>query len=146
VDIGAGCGSIAIEWLRIGEGRSAIAVEQDPSRAAMIARNAASLGSRHCASCWVPHLMRWRVCPRECDLRRRGITRPACCRRRGRPCAGGRLVANVVTAEARRGSSLACPHGGALTRIAVSRAMPVGPHHFVAATGDSDPFAVVKAS
>src|SRR6202043_3864926 len=43
-DVGAGCGSIAIEWLRQGEGRSAIAIERDPARAAMIARNAAALG------------------------------------------------------------------------------------------------------
>ena len=43
-DVGAGCGSIAIEWLRLGEGRSAIAVERDPARAALIARNAAVLG------------------------------------------------------------------------------------------------------
>src|SRR5205807_3194588 len=43
-DIGAGCGSIAIEWLRLGGGRSAIAVERDPARAAMMARNAAALG------------------------------------------------------------------------------------------------------
>src|SRR5207237_117194 len=41
-DVGAGCGSIAVEWLRMGEGRSAIAVEQDPARAGMIARIAVS--------------------------------------------------------------------------------------------------------
>ena len=43
-DVGAGCGSIAIEWLRAGDGRSAVAIERDPARAALIARNAASLG------------------------------------------------------------------------------------------------------
>ena len=43
-DVGAGCGSIAIEWLRAGEDRTAIAIERDPARAAMIARNAAALG------------------------------------------------------------------------------------------------------
>ncbi len=43
-DIGAGCGSIAIEWLRASEGGAAIAVEQDPTRASVIARNATALG------------------------------------------------------------------------------------------------------
>jgi len=43
-DIGAGCGSIAIEWLRANDWAAAIAVEQNPARAAMIARNAALLG------------------------------------------------------------------------------------------------------
>src|SRR5271167_4646989 len=43
-DIGAGCGSIAIEWLRAGDGRAAIAIERSPPRVAIIARNATTLG------------------------------------------------------------------------------------------------------
>ncbi|MGA8402453.1 MAG: precorrin-6y C5,15-methyltransferase (decarboxylating) subunit CbiE, partial [Stellaceae bacterium] len=43
-DVGAGCGSIAIEWLRADELTSAIAIERDPARAAVIGRNAAQLG------------------------------------------------------------------------------------------------------
>jgi precorrin-6Y C5,15-methyltransferase (decarboxylating) len=43
-DIGAGCGSIAIEWLRAERGMKAIAVEHDATRAAFIAENAALLG------------------------------------------------------------------------------------------------------
>jgi precorrin-6Y C5,15-methyltransferase (decarboxylating) len=43
---------------------------------------------------------------------------------------GGRLVANVVTTEGEvRLLDWHARHGGALTRIAVSRAEPVGPHH-----------------
>jgi precorrin-6Y C5,15-methyltransferase (decarboxylating) len=43
---------------------------------------------------------------------------------------GGRLVANVVTAEGEaRLLEWHARHGGVLTRIAVSRAEPVGPHH-----------------
>ncbi|HLY44454.1 MAG TPA: precorrin-6y C5,15-methyltransferase (decarboxylating) subunit CbiE, partial [Stellaceae bacterium] len=40
-DIGAGSGAIAIEWLRASEGGAALAIEQNPERAARIARNAA---------------------------------------------------------------------------------------------------------
>ena len=43
-DVGAGCGSIAIEWLRAGGGRSAIAIERRLPRAAIVARNVAKLG------------------------------------------------------------------------------------------------------
>src|ERR1700759_1386305 len=43
-DVGAGCGSVAIEGLGAAGGCAAVAVERDPARAAIIARNAASLG------------------------------------------------------------------------------------------------------
>jgi precorrin-6Y C5,15-methyltransferase (decarboxylating) len=43
---------------------------------------------------------------------------------------GGRLVANVVTAEGEgRLLDWHARHGGELTRIAVSRAEPIGQHH-----------------
>jgi len=131
-DVGAGCGSIAIEWLRAGEGRSAVAIEQDAGRAALIARNAAALG--------VPEL---RIVPGSAPealeslpqpdavfigggVGRAGLLEHVCARLR----AGGRLVANVVTAEGEaRLLQWHARHGGALTRIAVSRAEPVGPHH-----------------
>ncbi|MFO1156469.1 MAG: precorrin-6y C5,15-methyltransferase (decarboxylating) subunit CbiE [Rhodospirillales bacterium] len=58
-DVGAGCGSVAIEWLRaampglriIGREAQAIAIERDPGRCAAIARNAAALGVRSCRWC-----------------------------------------------------------------------------------------------
>ena len=43
-DVGAGAGSIGIEWMRTDRSCSAIAIERDPARAARIARNAAALG------------------------------------------------------------------------------------------------------
>ena len=43
-DVGAGAGSVAIEWLRAGRGMRAIAIERDPARAARIAANAERLG------------------------------------------------------------------------------------------------------
>ena len=130
-DIGAGCGSIAIEWLRQGEHRSAIAVERDPARAAMIARNAAALG--------VPAL---RVVPGAAPEALKNLPPPhAIFIGGGIGTAGllaeawaslppgGRLVANVVSTEGEaRLLDWHARHGGALTRITVSRAEPVGPH------------------
>jgi precorrin-6Y C5,15-methyltransferase (decarboxylating) len=43
-DIGAGSGSIGIEWMLSSPSNRAVAIERDPVRAARIARNAASLG------------------------------------------------------------------------------------------------------
>jgi precorrin-6Y C5,15-methyltransferase (decarboxylating) len=131
-DVGAGCGSIAIEWQRAGEGRCAIAIERDPARAAMIARNATALG--------VPEV---RIVVGTAPEALESLPRPDAIFIGGgigaagllpkswgslRP--GGRLVANVVTAEGEaRLLDWHARHGGALTRIAVSRADPVGPHH-----------------
>ena len=60
---------------------------------------------------------------------------------------GGRLVANVVTAEGEaRLFDWHARHGGALTRIAVSRAEPVGPHHLWRPLAPVTQLAAVKAS
>jgi precorrin-6Y C5,15-methyltransferase (decarboxylating) len=147
-DIGAGCGSIAIEWLRAGGGRSAIAIEREPARAAMIARNAASLG--------VPGL---RIVLGAAPGSLAGLPPPDAIFIGGGigeagllPQAwatlppGGRLVANVVTAEGEaRLLDWHARHGGALTRIAVSRAAPVGPHHLWRPLATVTQFAAVKA-
>jgi precorrin-6Y C5,15-methyltransferase (decarboxylating) len=44
-DVGAGCGSISIEWMRAARGAQAIAFENHPERLAMITANADSLGT-----------------------------------------------------------------------------------------------------
>jgi len=130
-DVGAGCGSIGIEWLRGGGGR-AIAIERNPVRLALIAENAAMLG--------VPELD---IVPGEAPAALADLPTPDAVFLGGgtgvpgvfeqvwsrlRP--GGRLVANAVTVagEAR----LAAWHGqhaGQLTRIAVSEAEPLGSGH-----------------
>jgi len=131
-DIGAGCGSIAIEWLRGGNGRAAIAIEREPARAAMIARNAAALG--------VPGL---RIVLGTAPGALRDLPRPDALFIGGgigsaglleeawaRLPPGGRLVANVVTPESEaRLLYWHSRYGGALTRIAVSRAKPIGSSH-----------------
>jgi len=46
-DVGAGCGSIAIEWLRSDRRCQGIAIEHHPTRLQYIADNAAALGTPH---------------------------------------------------------------------------------------------------
>jgi precorrin-6B C5,15-methyltransferase / cobalt-precorrin-6B C5,C15-methyltransferase len=131
-DIGAGCGSIAIEWLRAAAGCGAVAIERKPERAALIARNAATLGvpgleiiigNAPAAIDGLP--------PPDAIFVGGGIDDPALL-----PAVwtalpgGGRLVANVVTAEGEaRLFDWQARYGGALTRIAVSRVEPKGAHH-----------------
>ena len=109
----------------------AIAIERDPARAAMIARNAAALG--------VPGL---RIVVGDAPAALAGLPPPDAVFIGGgiadresaagamaalRP--GGRLVANVVSLEGERALlDWQARHGGELTRIAVSRAEPLGAH------------------
>ena len=131
-DVGAGSGSIAIEWLRTSRAARAIAIERDAMRSAVIARNAAALG--------VPDL---RIVQGAAPAALAGLPAPDAIFLGGsvgdgvlwetlwralKP--GGRLVANAVTVEgeAQLGRWHA-RHGGELTRLAISRAEPVGGFH-----------------
>ena len=146
-DVGAGCGSISIEWLRAGAGRSAIAIERVPARAAVIARNASSLG--------VPGL---RIITGTAPDALEGLPIPDAIFAGGgigesdllsvlwgKLRSGGRLVANVVTAEGEvQLLDWHRSHGGALTRIAVSRAEPIGPCHLWRSLAPVTQLAVTK--
>ncbi len=124
-DISAGCGSIAIEWLRADDRMTAIAIERDDARAAMIAENAATLG--------VPDLAILRgsapealagLPPPDAIFIGGGVSDAAIWDAAWRALKpGGRLVANAVTvkgeAELMRRHAA---HGGDLQRIAVSQA------------------------
>jgi precorrin-6Y C5,15-methyltransferase (decarboxylating) len=128
-DVGAGSGSIGIEWLRSHPSCRAIAVESSPERAARITANAASLG--------VPGQ---RLVEGRAPLALAGLPAPAAIFIGGgltgdgllETCLdaltpGGRLVANAVTLESE--AVLSAAHaklGGELTRLAVHRAAPVG--------------------
>jgi precorrin-6Y C5,15-methyltransferase (decarboxylating) len=130
-DVGAGCGSIAIEWLRSHRTLSAIAVEREPGRCALINENAAALG--------VPHL---ELVEGEAPAALKDLPPPdAVFIGGGLTTAGlvercwqalkprGRLVANAVTVEGEgRLFVLRTELGGELTRIAISRAEPIGPY------------------
>jgi precorrin-6Y C5,15-methyltransferase (decarboxylating) len=128
-DIGAGSGSISIEWMLAHPSLRAIAIEADPERAARIRRNA--------AACGVPGLA---IVEGSAPKAFAGLQRPDAIFIGGggtdadvldiaiRTLAtGGRLVANGVTLDMEalllaRHASL----GGELTRLSVSRASPVG--------------------
>lgn len=128
-DIGAGAGSVAIEWLRAHPSCRAIAVERDPRRARRVARNAERLG--------VPELA---VIEGEAPAALAGLERPdavfvgggvgdaallAACWDVLAP--GGRMVANAVTLSAEaRVLAAAERYGGDLTRLQVQRTAPLG--------------------
>jgi precorrin-6B C5,15-methyltransferase / cobalt-precorrin-6B C5,C15-methyltransferase len=130
-DIGAGCGSIAIEWLRATEDGAAVAVERDPARGAMIAHNAAALGVPGLQIILgnAPMTLPYQSSP-DAIFVGGGIGDPELLPAlwvRLRP--GGRLVTNVVSIEGERTLlDWQARHGGTLTRIAVSRAEPLGGH------------------
>ena len=128
-DVGAGSGSIGIEWMRADPLARAIAVEARPERAERAGRNAAALG--------VPGL---RVITGIAPAALAGLPDPdavfigggltadgvlAACWQRLPP--GGRLVAHAVTIESEtllHGWQRA--HGGELVKVGVSYCEPLG--------------------
>jgi precorrin-6B C5,15-methyltransferase / cobalt-precorrin-6B C5,C15-methyltransferase len=128
-DVGAGSGSIAIEWLRAEEQARAIAVEAAPERAARIAANALRLGVPALAvrEGRAPAALRDLEPPNAVFLGG-GLSVPdmlASCWEALRP--GGRIVANAVTLEGEQALHQArAAYGGSLLRLAVSHAEPIG--------------------
>lgn len=132
-DVGAGTGAVAIEWLRAEPWAAAVAVERDPARTAVIARNAADLGvpSLGVVEGEAPAILGEIDGVPDAVFVGGGVSRPglleACWEVLG---PGGRLVANAVTIEAQaRLFAFRAAHGGELVRIAVSRAEALGPLH-----------------
>jgi precorrin-6B C5,15-methyltransferase / cobalt-precorrin-6B C5,C15-methyltransferase len=128
-DVGAGCGSISIEWMRSHPRCRAIAIEQHPTRLGLIAENAIALGvpNLEIVSGQAPDALNNLPQP-DAIFVGGGLTRPdlfATCWQALRP--GGRFVANAVTVESEQvllqwHSKL----GGELSRIAIQRAEPIG--------------------
>jgi precorrin-6B C5,15-methyltransferase / cobalt-precorrin-6B C5,C15-methyltransferase len=128
-DVGAGCGSIGIEWLRSHPRCKAIAIEQHSHRLQFIADNMAALGTPHL------QLVQGKAPAALADLPTPdaifiggGATAPGLldtCWTALR--SGGRLVANAVTVESEL--QLLQWHqqvGGELTRIAIQRTQSIG--------------------
>ncbi len=127
-DLGAGSGSVAIEWLRLGGNRRAMAVESDPDRLARIARNAANLG--------VPGLEI--VAGRFPGITKKdtpdavfvggGVSETGVMAAAWEALgSGGRMVANGVTTGAEQSLlEFHRIHGGELVRLGVERAAPIG--------------------
>ena len=128
-DIGAGCGSIGIEWMRTDPRCRATAVENRGDRIDLIARNAMALG--------VPRIgmVAGDAMQVMADLDAPdaifiggGLTVPGLIDRCWETLpARGRLVANAVTLEGENALASFChDKGGELSRISVARAKPVG--------------------
>jgi len=128
-DIGAGSGSVAIEWCRAHRSCKAVAVESAPSRAARIETNATRLGTPQVRTVLgeAPAALDGLAAPNAVfvggSVTRNGLVET--CWERLLP--GGRMVINVVTVEGeQRIAALWRSLGGELTRIAVSHAGAVG--------------------
>ncbi|MDM9624864.1 precorrin-6y C5,15-methyltransferase (decarboxylating) subunit CbiE [Rhizobium sp. S152] len=128
-DIGAGSGSIAIEWMLADTSLRAIAIEQSAERAARIARNAEGFGvpAMKVIEGTAPDALAGLPQPDVIFIggggSEAGVTDAAIAALK----TGGRLVANAVTLEME--AKLIALHaglGGSLTRIEISRAAPVG--------------------
>jgi precorrin-6Y C5,15-methyltransferase (decarboxylating) len=128
-DIGAGSGSVAIEWMLAHPSMRAIAIETRPDRTARISRNAAALGvpGLQLVEGHAPEVLAGLATP-DAIFIGGGASEPGlvdAAIRALRP--GGRLVANAVTLETE--AELIARHvalGGMLTHIAISRADAVG--------------------
>lgn len=128
-DVGAGAGSIAVEWMRSHPTCRAVAVESRADRAARVARNAAALGvpGLEVVVGRAPDALAGLATP-DAVFVGGGLTgRDVPARCWGALPPGGRLVATAVTLESE--SVLARCYadlGGDLVRLAVARARPVG--------------------
>lgn len=126
-DVGAGSGSVAIEWARAGG--KAIAIERIAARRDLIARNATTLG--------VPQL---EIVAGTAPAAFKGLRKPDAVFVGGGTSdpkllaaawnalpRGGRLVAHAVTAEGEAALvAFQARRGGTLTKIAIARLAPVG--------------------
>ncbi len=130
-DVGAGSGSVAIEWMRAARDAAAIAIERDSARQELIATNAKGLGT--------PSL---RIVAGDAPDNLAGLPTPdaifiggdvaneplfEACWTALRP--GGRLVANAVTIDGEQ-ALLARQErlGGELVRIAIDALDTIGGH------------------
>jgi precorrin-6Y C5,15-methyltransferase (decarboxylating) len=128
-DVGAGCGSIGIEWMRSHPSCRAVAIEADSGRQRLIEHNRDALG--------VPGL---RLIEGEAPAALDGLAAPDAIFIGGgvtspdmldtcwsRLKEGGRLIANAVTIQS-EAALIAWRerHGGELMRIGVAHAQPLG--------------------
>jgi precorrin-6Y C5,15-methyltransferase (decarboxylating) len=128
-DVGAGCGSIAIEWMRSHPTCRAIAIESNERRQAFIAHNRDALGvpGLQLIAGRAPEALASLPAP-DAVFIGGGVTVAGvldACWSSLRE--GGRLVANAVTLQGEAALvEWRNRHGGTLTRIAVSEAQPLG--------------------
>ncbi|WP_233223661.1 precorrin-6y C5,15-methyltransferase (decarboxylating) subunit CbiE [Amycolatopsis sp. CA-128772] len=125
-DVGAGAGSVGIEWSRLNGLNRAVAIERSAERAERIGRNALDLGvpELEVVTGEAPEALSALPAP-DAVFIGGGVTAPgvldACL------ATGARVVAHGVTLEAEQVLARAYEeHGGELLRIGVERAAPLG--------------------
>ncbi|NOW45390.1 precorrin-6Y C5,15-methyltransferase (decarboxylating) [Novosphingobium sp. SG751A] len=130
-DIGAGSGSIGIEWLLAHPANRALAIEADPVRAERARANAASLGVDRLQVIEGRAPDTWPDGPApDAVFIGGGLSEDLLSALWSRLPAGTRLVVNAVTLESE--SLLARWHGlkgGALLRVELADAAPIGTRH-----------------
>ncbi|WP_374457108.1 precorrin-6y C5,15-methyltransferase (decarboxylating) subunit CbiE [Nocardioides sp.] len=128
-DVGAGAGSVGIEWMRAHPTCRAIAIESDPERAARIARNAHALGvpDLQVVEGRAPSALAG-LEPPDAIFIGGGATREGVldiCLSSIKP--GGRLIVHGVTLETETLLAKAyADHGGELTRFSVEIVEAIG--------------------
>lgn len=130
-DVGAGSGSIGIEWMRAARDAKTIAFENDEKRIEMISDNIRALGTPalEIVSGKAPDTLRDKPAPDAVfiggDVANDELF--DACWAALKP--GGRLVANAVTLDGEQALILRQElHGGELTRIDISTLDTVGKH------------------
>ena len=128
-DIGAGSGSIGIEWMLSDPSLRAVAIEAEPERAERIARNARSFGvpDLRVVGGPAPHALAGLEAPHAIFVggggTDPGVMEAALTALRP----GGRLVANAVSLEMEQVLlTLHAERGGELVRLSVAQAAPLG--------------------
>ena len=128
-DVGAGSGSIGIEWMRTHPSCRAVAIEADAGRQSLIEHNRDALGvpGLQLVRGKAPEALNGLEAP-DAIFIGGGVTRDGVldtCWQHLRP--GGRLVANAVTLQSEMTlMTWRAEHGGELTRIHVAQAQPLG--------------------
>lgn len=128
-DIGAGSGSIGIEWMLTDPSLRAIAIEQSSERAARIARNALAFGVPGLAIVegTAPEALLNLAEPDAIFVGGGGSEAGVLERALQALKRGGRIVANAVTLEMEAMLlSMHQKNGGTLTRMEIARAAPLG--------------------
>lgn len=127
-DVGCGCGSVAVEWMRAARFSHAIGIEPRADRRVFAAQNAAALGAPklELVDGSVPAALDGLKAP-DAIFIGGGLSRETfdACWQALRPL--GRLVCNAVTLES-EGLLIALhkEHGGQLVKLQVNRAEPIG--------------------
>ncbi|MEJ0092155.1 MAG: precorrin-6y C5,15-methyltransferase (decarboxylating) subunit CbiE [Methylocella sp.] len=131
-DVGAGSGSIAIEWLLLDPANRAIAIEARPDRAERILRNAKNLGAPQITIVTgaAPEAFANLPKPQAIFIGGGAGDNALVDAALAALSPGGRLVVNAVTLETE--ASLIAhfkAHGGELTKIEIAHADPLGDFH-----------------